>query len=141
MFPNVNATEYSDVTQETQTMGKSFLFDFEAGDFVTTDGKLIQTDNLPALKVWVEKILKTERFKFKIYGPSDYGVTLSDLASGDYSMDFKRAEIEREIRDSLLKNTDIYGVHSFAFGRAKRSLLCEFAIDTKYGSTGGEITI
>lgn len=93
-------------------IGKSFLFDFEKSDFVIKDGKLIVIKDTEALKVWIEKILKTERFKFEIYNVdedqdqnTEYGVTLIDLLIGyDYPISFVESEIKREITEALQRH-------------------------------------
>ena len=46
--------------------GKSFYFDFEKGDFNVIDGRLQEINNLEALKLWITKILKTAKLKFRI---------------------------------------------------------------------------
>ena len=60
MFPNS-----TDITLDNkiQTLNgtKSYLFDFENGDFVVRDGKLIECDGIDAIKVWIEKIPRTEK--------------------------------------------------------------------------------
>lgn len=93
-------------------IGKSFLFDFGKSDFVIKDGKLIVIKDTDALKVWIEKILKTERFKFEIYNVTEdqvqnteYGVTLIDLLIGhDYPISFVESEIKREITEALQRH-------------------------------------
>ncbi len=58
MFPRTQ--DLPDATNvEMLTAGKSFLFDFKAGDFVVRDGKLVECDGMDAIKVWIEKILRT----------------------------------------------------------------------------------
>lgn len=143
MFPETNISE-TEVTTETAKMGKSFLFDFAKGDFKTVDGKLVEARELDALKVWIEKILKTEKFKFKIYETGDqneYGVSLLDFINNDYPLSFTKIEIEREVKEALAKNPEIISVSGFEFAREKRTLICTFMIDTIYGVTGGELTI
>lgn len=138
MFPEFNIPQ-----EETQAAvtGRSFLFDFSTGDFATVDGKLVKVDGIEAVKVWIEKVLRTERFKFKIYESTDYGISLSDFASGDYPLDFTKIEIEREVRTALEQHPEIRSVSSFSFSREKRALVCSFTVDTKYGQTGGEVKI
>lgn len=134
MFPEIDIPPEQNETEETRGK-KSFLFDFGKGDFVTIDGKLVRTEGLEAVKVWIEKVLRTERFKFKVY--DEYGITLSDLIHSDYPPDFIKTELEREVREALQKNTDITGVHAFQFERLKRGLSCTFTADTRYGQIGG----
>ena len=60
MFPNSTDVMFdnkSDISSGT----KSYLFDFTTGDFVVRDGKLIECDGIESIKVWIEKILRTEK--------------------------------------------------------------------------------
>lgn len=141
MFPEFDENSIPSEPQDAAKTGTSFLFDFDKGDFVTVDGKLIKIDGIEAVKIWIEKVLRTEKFKFKIYESTGYGICLSDFVNGGYPLDFMEVEIEREIREALEKNPDIQRVHSFLFSREKRALACSFTADTKYGQAGGEVKI
>ncbi|MGE4272054.1 MAG: DUF2634 domain-containing protein [Desulfitobacterium sp.] len=132
-------------SQENPTQrGTSLLFDFNAGDFVTKDGKLLPVDGLESLKIWIEKILKTEKFRFKIYETgetSPYGVTLLDLINGEYPRAFIESEIQREVSEALLRNPEIKEVSGFTFSRAKRGLSVAFSVNTIYGTAESEVII
>ena len=121
--------------------GKSFLFDFNQGDFVIEDGKLKSIDSLEALKMWIVKILKTEKFKFTIYNNTHYGVSLTELITSDLPMPFIKSEIEREITETLLQNSKIKYVQNFKFERNKRLLTVSFDCSTIYGTVGSEVII
>lgn len=136
MFPEY-APLLQDNTSETTTMGKSFLFDFETGDFITKDGKLQAVEGANALKVWIEKVLKTEKFKFSIY--DTYGITVMELITSDYPQVFIQAELQREITEALLKNPEITSVSSISFSREKRTLKAEFTVNSIYGIIGQEV--
>lgn len=145
MFPSVNAdlqTQINAVTSTTTSstpLGKSFLFDFNAGDFITQDGKLIVASDYEATKIWIEKILKTEKFKFKIYENPDttmeYGVTLMDLIVGNnYPLTYLKAEITREVEEALLENPLIQSVDTWVFTRNKRTLSASFNVNLADGT-------
>ncbi|MDD2217946.1 MAG: DUF2634 domain-containing protein [Eubacteriales bacterium] len=124
--------------EETATLGKSFSFDFGKGDFATVDGRLIQASGIDALKVWIEKVIKTEKYKFKIYNTGDteqYGITLIDFVTKGYPQAFVEIELKREIEEALLRNPEIVSVENFGFSRDKRTLDCSFAASTIYGET------
>lgn len=140
MFPQTDLNE--EIIKENGTI--SFAFDFEKGDFNLVDGKLVKTDSTEALKTWIQKVLRTEKFKFKIYDTgeqSQYGVSLIDFISNDYPFEFVKTEIEREIKEALANNNAILRVYSFEFQREKRRLECSFKVDSIYGTIGGEITV
>lgn len=126
---------------ETYRNGKSFLFDFNQGDFVIEDGKLKEIDSLEALKIWIVKILKTEKFKFKIYYSTDYGTSLTELITSDFPMPFIKSEIEREITEVLLQNSNIKSVQNFKFERNKMLLNVRFDCSTIYGTVEREVII
>lgn len=108
MLPEVTKLELRPQTSETPKLGKSFLFDFTTGDFVIKDGRLVRVEDIDALKVWITKIIKTERFRFRIYERSDkdeYGVTIEDLIVGhDYPPAFIESELKREVTAALTRH-------------------------------------
>ena len=46
-------------------------FDFETGDFLIKDGKVQTVSGYVALKQWIQKMLKTEQNKYKIYNTNN----------------------------------------------------------------------
>ncbi|HEY5582932.1 MAG TPA: DUF2634 domain-containing protein [Ruminiclostridium sp.] len=144
MFPDYEPTISIDsTTAETTSNGKSFFFDFTTGDFVVKDGKVQTVEGIEALKIWIQKVLKTEKFKFKIYetGETDeYGVTLLNLVNSGHPQMFIQAEIQREITDTLVKNIEILSVDNFSFSREKRILVVGFSVNSTYGTTDEEVS-
>lgn len=117
MFPN--STDITlDNESNTSSGTKSYLFDFENGDFVVRDGKLIECDGIDAIKVWIEKILRTEKGRYLIYDNTEYGCHLEDLIIGNsYTAEFIEAELKREIEDALKQNPRITSVTNFNITR------------------------
>jgi len=136
--------EQAETTETVITRGKSFLFDFTAGDFVTKDGKLQQVDGIESLKIWIAKIIRTEKFKFKIYDTgkvSQYGVTLLDLVNSGYPKSFIEEEMKREITEALLRNPEIQNVTGFTFSLVNRGLSVAFNVYSIYGQTESVVII
>lgn len=122
MFPNS-----PDITldNKTQTLNgkKSYLFDFTTGDFIVRDGKLIECDGIESIKVWIEKILRTEKDRYPIYDNTEYGCHLEDLIIGNsYTAEFIEAELKREIEDALKQNPRITSVTNFKISRNKNAI-------------------
>ena len=117
MFPNstdITLDNESNISSGT----KSYMFDFENGDFVVRDGKLIECDGINAIKVWIEKILRTEKGRYPIYDNTEYGCHLEDLIIGNsYTAEFIEAELKREIEDALKQNSQITSVTNFNITR------------------------
>ena len=117
MFPNSTDITLDNETQ-TSSRTKSYMFDFENGDFVVRDGKLIECDGIDAINVWIEKILRTEKDRYKIYDNTEYGCHLEDLIIGNsYTTEFIEAELKREIEDALKQNHRITSVTNFNITR------------------------
>ena len=117
MFPNSTNIILDNETQ-TSSRTKSYMFDFENGDFVVRDGKLIECDGIDAIKVWIEKILRTEKGRYQIYSGTEYGCHLEDLIIGNsYTAEFIEAELKREIEDALKQNPRITSVTNFNITR------------------------
>lgn len=129
MFPKTqdlsNATVANNATVQ---MGKSFLFDFSIGDFVVKDGKLVETDDIT---VWIEKILRSEKGRFKIYEGTNYGCHLEDLIIGsNYSISFVESELKREIEDALLQNSKIKAISNFTLKRTKSGITVSLEVES-----------
>jgi hypothetical protein len=139
MFPTQNIS-----TVTTTTTGKTADFDFTIGDFNIQDGKVVTLTGLEGLKIWVKKILRTEKNKFKIYNSNDistYGVTLLDLVNSDYPIAFIQSQIQTSVIETLLTNGDITSVSNFTFSRNKRTLTTNFTINSIYGTISEGVTI
>ncbi|OOM81798.1 hypothetical protein CLPUN_09820 [Clostridium puniceum] len=145
MFPTQQVNINSEIeVAKTAGNGKAFLFDFNLGDFIVKDGKLLELEDLEALKMWIEKILRTERFKFKVYETGErveYGISLLQFVNSGYPQAFVQAEIQREITESLLKNIKINSLENFTFSRINRTLGVSFRVNTIYGSIDKEVII
>jgi hypothetical protein len=134
MFPDTKDISFSSVSDTLGT--RAYLFDFDTGDFVVRDGKLVECDGLEAVKVWIEKILRTEKGRFKIYDDTEYGAKLEDLIIGNsYSVAFIESELKREIEDALLQNPQIRSVTNIQITRDINTLTVE--LEVKLGDEGG----
>ena len=116
---------------DTAASGKSFLFDFTADDFIIRDGKLIECEGIDAIKVWIEKIIRTEKGRFRIYNDTDYGCRTEDLIVGsNYPIAFIEAELKREVEDALLQNPNILSVSNFNIERTASGITVSMEVET-----------
>lgn len=137
MFPKTD-TVLTRVETPAQTGTKSYLFDFNKGDFVVRDGKLVECDGMDALKVWIEKILKTEKGRYRIYDGTGYGCQLEDLIIGNtYTLEFTEAELKREVEEAILKNPLVISVSNFTLTKTANALTIQ--IEVKTNDTAGDI--
>src|SRR5690606_2686977 len=93
---------------------KTFAWDFEKGDFVLRDGKLIEQSDVAYLQTWIKKALNTAK-NILIYSGTGYGSDHFDLIGQTLDRDFFLAEFERVIRECLMQNSAINGCRNFRF--------------------------
>ncbi len=148
MFPSqttINTTtQLDDTTTTVNSSGKSPQFDFDLGDFVVQDGKVVTVTGLNALKLWIQKTLKTEKNKYKIYNTDKvekYGVSLLGIITSKQPLSYIQAQVQTIVTEALLKNSDIKSVTNFAFVKDKRLLNCTFTVNTVYGSTDESVVV
>lgn len=142
MLPEIAQLEFNTaaVTTATSTenLGKSFQYDFLQGDFVLKDGKLVSVEGVEAIKVWVEKVIRTERFKFKIYEQDDgdeYGTTIKDLLGMVLPRSFIEAELKREITEAVIMHPWIQSISNLTTERDGSWVKVSFQINLADGST------
>ena len=130
MFPQTQDLPNAAVVDNaTVQMGRSFLFDFSKGDFVVNDGRLVVADDTTAIKVWIEKILRTEKGRYAIYEGLSYGTSIEDLIIGtNYNIAFTESELKREIEEALLRHPQISGISNFILTREVSGVTAEFTV-------------
>ena len=142
MFPQQDTK--LNTTTESPSGKISFQFDFSTGDFLIEDGKVKSLSGFEALKMWITKVLKTEKYRFKIYNSDNvekYGASLQEIVTSGYPMEFIKSEVQREVTETLLKNTGIKSIGNFNFTRDKRTLNVKFDVSTVYGTIENEVII
>lgn len=139
MLPQLNLDDFVQEVEvkENKKQGKTFLFDFKQGDFLIKDGRLIEVDGVEAIKVWIEKILRTEKFKFKIYeedGIDEYGIIIKRLIQGKkVPQFFLQSELKREIEETLQKHIEIDRIDNFRTAQDQTTLIIYFTVILKNG--------
>lgn len=139
MLPKIADLEFENeelLEEDVPTIGKSFLYDFNKGEFVMKDGKLIVLEGIEALKMWIMKVIRTEKFRFRIYENTEYeedeqyGVTIEDLIGSNFDREFIEAEIEREVTEALLLHEYIISVDEWKFERTSKKMTVSFVVTT-----------
>lgn len=142
MFPKLDLDNIVEELQfeEKKNEGKTFLFDFEKGDFVIKDGRLVEVEGKEAIKIWIEKILRTEKFKFEVYKEdeniNEYGTTIKKLIQGKkVPQFFLQSELKREIEEVLKRHSEIDRIEGFRTEQEVATLRIYFTIILKNGET------
>lgn len=115
-------------------MKKTFDFDFKAGEFRMKNGNPVVLTGIDALKLWIQKCIRTQLNRYSIYKGRQYGANVEDLVFGkSYNFDFAESELRREIETALLQNEDIQSMSSFSVKRTGSTLDISFTLITVYG--------
>ncbi|WP_068784769.1 DUF2634 domain-containing protein [Paenibacillus phocaensis] len=122
LFPEMVADSWSAVLPDGQeslmdavTFGRSWRFDFGAGEFVMTPtGKIALADEIAAWKVWCEKAIRTPRYRHLIYSRA-YGQEFESLIGQGYSRAVQESEIRRIATETLMVDPRTLSVDGFVF--------------------------
>lgn len=127
-------------TNEPREVGKSFLFDFDRGEFVLRDGRFVEIEGVEVIKQWVHSTLRTEKYKYLIY--QEHGIELESLIESQLPYKLFTVEVERAVRGALEAHEHIKAVTDFRFERLKSSLKVTFTVNLTDGlSFGGETIV
>lgn len=92
-------------------------------------------DDFAAARQAITLMLATEQGEHEIY-PEDYGLKVIDLIGKPYS--YVANELQRRIKETLLKDNRVTAVHSFTSTHKDDELAMRFQADTIYGSFQAE---
>lgn len=143
-LPEIAELEFGEVEleEELQPIGKTFLYDFDKGDFVMRGGKMVELFGVESLKMWIRKVLKTESFRFRIYEDTVYGASIEALIGSALPRAYIEAEIEREVTESLLLSPYINRLEGWTFERDGKWMRINFTvISPMYNTFDMEVSI
>lgn len=113
---------------------KEIAIDFETGEPIIKRDEIVVLEGKEALKVWIWKVLKTERNRYKIYS-ENYGNDLKENIGLVYDETTRRAIIQNEIIECLMVNPYITSVNDFTveLDEERRHPVFNFTVSTIYG--------
>lgn len=120
----------TDIDKTSDEIKKSFLFDFEIGEFLLKDGKIQETNGVESLKTWIQNTLRTEKGKYKVYVDTEYGISKEDLIGSNYGIDFVEEELKREVEESLLIHPCVSTITDFSLTKEDKLLTISFSVTT-----------
>lgn len=127
----------TEVEQENQIeidLGTTFLFDFDKGEFVIRNGRLVELNDIEALKMWIIKIIKTEKNEYEIYDiyPDEpeyqYG-TLTEFAVGKVLTDEIKIQLQENIEQSVTRHPRVAFLSEWKFEKIKDKLTIYFKVN------------
>lgn len=133
IFPEFEPTGNQETVTQI-TYGKELAYDFEKGDFIYQDGRPKIVEGTEALKVWIEKAIRTARYRFPIY-TFQYGCELEDIIGLDLPRAVLESEVQRVIKEALIYDDRIEDVRDFIIERGGDWLKVTFTVITTLGDT------
>ena len=121
-------------------MKNTYNFDFKQGEFVMSGGNISVLTAISALRLWIDKTIRTQFGRYSIYNGKNYGANIEDLVIGkSYGFDFVESELKREIETALLRHEDILGMDKFSVVKKDTVLEVSFTLKTVYGNIDKEV--
>ena len=137
ILPKIDFVDYSkqDTNNSKNSNGKTFLIDFQKKKLLKSNGQLIKTDDERAVRMWIEKVLLTEKYKWNIYkynGPNQYGMKYKSMLLGQrFPTPVLCSEFERELIETMKKNNQIVELKNINILLDKNVLKTNFTVVLK----------
>jgi len=136
-FPFVGSTTI--IENEDLPVLKEYAWNFETDKFIyDNNGSHVILEKNEALKVWIYKALKTERFDYLAYS-WQYGIELKPFIGKVMSVQERYSELKRVITECLMVNPYIVSIDSFTIEEERHGEMVRLTIGLT--SIYGEVTI
>lgn len=120
----------------TATLPLFKMYAWENDNFVRDEyGDMILLEGNDALKVWIIKCLRTERFAYLAYSWR-YGSQIKEYIGKVMSVGERKSELKRAITEALMVNPYILAVDNIEFVETEhlRDMQIKISLTTVYGT-------
>ena len=133
--------EKAETEVEEMPTFKEYAIDFKTGEYIKDENNDIKVlEKNEALKVWIFKALKTERFRYADVHSDNYGSELETNIGTIYQKSVKDALMINQIRDTLLVNQYILECYNFDISNENEYVpQITFNVKTVYGELEMEV--
>lgn len=133
--------EKAETEVEEMPTFKEYAIDFKTGEYIKDENNDIKVlEKNEALKVWIFKALKTERFRYVDVHSDNYGSELETNIGTIYQKSVKDALMINQIRDTLLVNPYILECYNFDISNENEYVpQITFNVKTVYGKLEMEV--
>lgn len=132
--------EKTELEVEEMPIFKEYAIDFKTGEYVKDENSIKVLEKNEALKVWIFKALKTERFRYADVHSNNYGSELETNIGTIYQKSVKDALMINQIRDTLLVNPYILECYNFEISNEEEYVpQITFNVKTIYGELEMEV--
>ena len=132
--------EKTDAEVEEMPIFKEYAIDFKTRKYIKDENGIKVLEKNEALKVWIFKALKTERFRYTDVHSDNYGSELETNIGTIYQKSVKDALMINQIRDTLLVNPYITECYNFEISNENEYIpQITFNVKTVYGELEMEV--
>ena len=125
---------------EEMPVFNEYAIDFKTGEYIKDENGIKILEKNEALKVWIFKALKTERFRYTDVHSDNYGSELETHIGTVYQKSVKDALMINQIRDTLLVNPYITECYNFEISNEDEYIpQITFNVKTVYGELEMEV--
>lgn len=117
---------------------KEIAWDFKENKPIIVDGNFKVVEKNEAVKTWIYKAIKTERFRYGIYS-WDYGSEIESLINKGFTKDLIKSEVERFITEALSTNEYILSINYVDVNFNNDLLNVDISLSTIYGEVKANV--
>lgn len=133
IFPFINGDDgIFDNNYTDLPVYKECAWDFVNDKAIFVDGSPKIVYKNEAIKVWIYKAIKTNRYQHEIYS-WDYGCEIESLIGKGFEIGFIKSETQRYIEEALLVNPYIVKINKIDVEFNKDVLTAYVDLETVYG--------
>ena len=130
LFPDLTVGIAFDLS-ENLPIYREWAYDFENNCLLKRAGKYYRVYRDEAIKIWIWKAIKTERYAWHAYTHA-YGDEIGNLIGKTTNRSVFESEAKRYITECLMVNPYIQELNNFQFAHGDRTVIA-FDVTTVYG--------
>ncbi len=138
VFPKINfSSDFENIKKSEEiknslNFGKTYLIDFSRKKIMKLNGKAIKTDDERAVRMWIEKVILTQKNKYKIYDNTWYGMEYKENLQGKrFPTSFLKAEFIRELDETMSRHPKILEIRDLKVEMIQNTLKTSFFVKLK----------
>lgn len=136
-FIGTETVEIESKNKDLQPL-KEFAIDFKTGNPIIENKQFKVVEGIEALKVWIYRALKIERFVYDIYS-WNFGSEIHLLRGRNYTQALTNEEVKRYVKEAILINPYVMDVNVISVVFEVSLLSVSLKLDTIFGSSEFEI--
>lgn len=132
LFPFISVNAEEDIVKKELPPLREIAIDFKTGAPIVENKMFKTVEGVEALKVWIYRALKVERFVYDIYS-WDFGSEMYSLFGKGYSNALTKEEVKRLAKEAVLINPYILDVEIKDISFIDADLTINMKIESVFG--------